>query len=151
MRVEAPGCRVQGAGFRVGGAPALPMASDARLGVRRGLISVEGSGARVQGSGFRVQGLGFRVQGSGFRVQGSGPRAQDSGFRVQGVGFTVKLRVEPLSTEYGTYETVKARFCWAKFVHIDCKLLSLRSKTRKVDIRLSGKGNSNSHAAGPVY
>ena len=48
--------------------------------------------------------------------------------KVSGLGFTVKLRVEPLSTEYGTYETVKARFCWAKFVNIDCKLLSLCSK-----------------------
>ena len=91
-------------------------------------MRVQGSGFRVQGSGFRVQGSGFKVQGPGFRVQGSGPRAQDSGCRVQGVGFTVKLRVEPLSTEYGTYETVNARFCWATFVNIDCKLLSLRSK-----------------------
>ena len=45
--------------------------------------------------GFRVQGSGFRVQGSGFRVQGSGFRVKDS---------------DPLSSECGTYKTVKAIF-----------------------------------------
>ena len=36
-------------------------------------------------------------------------------------------------------------------VYIASLLQRLASAMRKVDIRLSGKGNSNSHGAGPVY
>ena len=59
----------------------------------------------------------------GFRVQGSGFRVQGSGFRAQGSGFRVQ------GSGFGV---------WG-------------SETRKVDIRLPGKGNSNSHAARPVH
>jgi len=67
------------------------------------------------------------LQGAGFRVQGSGFRVQGSGFRVQGSGFRVQ------GSGFRAQEGM-------------CKV-----DVRKVDVRLPGKGNSNSHGARPVH
>ena len=49
---------------------------------------------------------------------------------------------------YGpTVETTRQRDVHA----LDLLIPDLSTLPRKVDIRLSGKGNSNSHGAGPVY
>ena len=60
-----------------------------------------------------VQGSGFRVQGSGHIVQGPWSLVQDSASPLQNQGDTLirlrSSRTEPLSSEYGTYKTVKSR------------------------------------------
>ena len=67
----------------------------------------------------------FGVQGSGFRVQGSGFKIQGSGFRIQGSGFSVQ------GSEF--------------------RVQGSPASPRNVNIRLPGKGNSNSHGVRPVY
>jgi hypothetical protein len=64
------------------------------------------------------------VQGSGFRVQGSG-------FRVQGV-------VSRVSFSGGE--------AWPRGAVVEGV-----GRIRKVDVRLTGKRNSNSHGARPVH
>jgi len=66
--------------------------------------------------GFRVQGSGFRVQGSGFRVSGVGSRAtcrveiaRQSQNRICHAGDLGVGSGDPLSSEDGTNERVKAR------------------------------------------
>ena len=76
----------------------------------------------------RRQGFGFRVSGSGFRVAGLGFR----GFRLQvsGFGVTRKPRCRRGSCSLSIAE---------------------EPAIGKVDIRLPGKENSNSHGARPVH
>jgi len=65
----------------------------------------------------------------------------------------------PLSSGCGTYKTVTARFWpWLEGKSPEnvssCSLLARKrcmGWARKVDVRLPGKGNSNSHGARPVH
>ena len=110
--------------------------------------------ARMRPVRYRVQswfyGLGF-----GSRVGSLGR----GGSRSKGVA-----ALQPLSSEVGAYKTVQARFWpWLAgkrpYNLSSCCLFARKrmpqwqtlTGARKVDIRLSGKGNSNSHGAGPVY
>ena len=64
---------------------------------------------RVCNLGFRFSGFGFRVSGFGFRVSGVGFRAEH--LEVDAVELIkASPRRWPLSSESGTYKTVKARF-----------------------------------------
>jgi len=76
---------------------------------------------------FSVQCSGCRVQGSRFRVQGAGFRVQGSGFRVRGPG------AEEVS------------------IALVVVLRPPCPAPRKVDVRLPGKGNSNSRGARPDH
>ena len=81
-------------------------------------------GVSVPCSLFCVLGVGRRVPGSVFRVR-------DFEFRISGVGrLRQALSPEPLPSALPP---------------------SPLPLTRKIDIRLTGKGNSNSHGARPVY
>jgi len=88
------------------------------------------------GFGFWVLGFGFLVSGSGFRVSGFGFWVPGSGFRVSGFGF----RISGLH-EGAEHELRRADFAQQHPVR----------DLWKVDIRLPGKGKSNSHGARPVY
>ena len=119
-----------------------------RLGFRFG-----GLGFGDQGFGFGVWGLKFRVWGldfgfeawrSGFRVWGLEIRVWGFGFGDQGLGFGVRglgFRVWVLKLgfrEYGLSGT-------------QCRSGVGSCTVSKVDVRLPGKENSNSHGARPVH
>jgi hypothetical protein len=76
------------------------------------------------GIGFWVSGFGFWASGSGLRVSGFGFR-----FEFQGFGEQRQSGLGMKGVSGSTSRTV----------------------SRKVDVRLPGKGNSNSHGARPVY
>ena len=97
-------------------------------GVRVGQILVQDLRLRTWGSGFRVQNLAFRVQELGLRVHVSGFMFQGSGFSVQGLAFRVQ-----------------GWWCRALPCH-PCV-----SDSRKIDLRIPGKGDSASHGARPVH
>ena len=87
-------------------------------------------GLRFGGEGFEVRGLGFEVWGLGFGVWGLG------------------LGVEPAPPLTGTVWgllTPPRRDIGRLGAHGLC------SSFRKVDVRLPGKRNSNTHGARPVH
>ena len=79
--------------------------------------------------GFGVWGLGFGVSDFGFRISGSG--FQVSGFGVHHWNFAPFLNLTSTASPLATG--------------------NLLPPARKVDVRLLGKGNSNSHGARPVH
>ena len=104
-------------------------------------------GFRVQSSGSRVQGSGFRVHGAGFKVQGSGFRVQGVGCRVLGVGY-LSFIVNELSVVRPAPEYLRDALLERPLFGAVERLFHL---DRKVDVRLPGKENSNSHGARPVH
>ena len=87
---------------------------------------------------FRLQGFVFRMQASGFRVSEAGipPRRASRGFREQ-------FRFRAFRADHPSTGTSNGK-------RTPCPILPF-GFTRKVDARLPGKGNSNSHGARPVH
>ena len=108
-----------------------------------------GSKVSILGFGFRVSGFGFRVSGLGFRVWGFG-------VRLQGVGARHKDGLPPPSAPTENTHSCGHRVSGTAFsscgIGSGMRGLGIRTDpTRKVDVRLPGKGNSNSHCARPVH
>ena len=103
-------------------------------GAYRGLPPFEGF--RVSGFGFRVSGFRFRVSGFRFRVSGFRFRVSDLGFQVSGFGFKLYRGLPRREVSHrGRGKSV----------------LPIPLLDRKVDVRLPGNGNSNSHGSRPVH
>jgi hypothetical protein len=107
---------------------------------------VQGAGYRVQGAGCRVQGVRCRVQGAGYRVCGVRCRVQGAGCRVRAAGCRA-CRVYDLRLHL--HGRTHRPCSWG--VARDLLLAESGPLSRKVDIRLPGKGNSNSHGARTVH
>ena len=128
FRVQVAGCRVQGSRFGVQGSG---------FGVQGAGFRVQGAGCRVQGLGCRDQGLGVPRHCQAVEGWGAGLRrcgVQDGAeYQCKGKRRHGRLECEsavkvadcvclialdklpsspPLSSEYGTYKTVKARVCF---------------------------------------
>jgi len=98
---------------------------------------------RIMGFGFRVSGFGLRASGFGFRVSGFGFRVSGFDFLVSGFCF----RVSGVSGgPHPEREDVRGLVLRPVLAH-----RQPATTHRKVDIRLHGKGNANSHGARPVY
>jgi len=107
------------------------------FGIRDSGFGIRGSGFGFRHSsfGFRAPAFGFRVPGSRFRVPGFGFQVLGFGFQVPNFGVRVSGTVVDLGLihKIGPRENEMPRLNW------------------KVDVRLPGKGNSNSHGARLVY
>ena len=86
------------------------------------------------GCGFWVFGFEFRVQGLGFRASVTCHSFEDGRFRVWCRGLEVRATRLRCLGPWGSGD-----------------LSRQRSGCRKVDVRLPGRGNSNSHDARPVH
>ena len=128
------------------------------------MFRVPESGFRAQGPGLRVLGFSLRDLISGIRDPGSGIRDLGSGIRLW--GFMLRVSCS------GQHERFRSRVSWVSCVLRPGRLAPAswrsavragrlpataparsrpRLSMRKVDIRLPGKGDSNSHGARPVH
>ena len=125
---------------------------------------VPGSGVWISRPGPRSSGFGFLTSGSDFKDPGSGIWDLGSGIRLW--GFMVRVSCS------GQHERFRSRVSWVSCVLRPGRLAPAswrsavragrlpataparsrpRLSMRKVDIRLPGKGDSNSHGARPVH
>ena len=102
---------------------------------------------------FWVSGFGFRVSGSRLRVSGFGYRVSGFGFRVSGFGFRIWSAgpgdARPDSGKAGSRLETNITNSMAEATHFGAERRV--REDWKVDVRLPGKGNSNSHGARPVH